>query len=98
MCQSRSKHTEGGGRDVFKRLATVAGRKLQAGQSGTLVNCRFSGHCSIQALAPVFFLAEEEKGVGKEEKHLFFSVFLIVPPETGFCSVARSVCRLQFVC
>lgn len=31
VCQSHSKHTEGGGSDVFKHLATVAGRKSQTG-------------------------------------------------------------------
>jgi len=31
VCQNHSKHTEDGGSDVFKHLATVAGRKLQTG-------------------------------------------------------------------
>lgn len=61
--------------DVFKHLATVARRKSQTGQTGTLVNCRFSGHSSMQTLVLVLFLVEEEK-VGwrgySKESHLFF--------------------------
>lgn len=65
--------------DVFKHLATLARRKSQTGQTGTLVNCRFSGHSSMQTLVPVLFLVEEEKmgglrGEYGKESHLFFCV------------------------
>lgn len=63
--------------DVFKHLATVARRKSQTGQTGTLVNCRFSGHSSMQTLVPVLFLVEVEKvgaKLGKygKKSHSFF--------------------------
>ena len=72
VSQSHSKHMEKGS-DVFKHLATVTGRKSQTDWSGTLVNCLFSGHSSIEAPSPVLLLVEEEKGL-QRQSHFFFYV------------------------